>query len=373
MNDDNPENLFGKILSFFRRTEWKVAVKTGIAAAMAFFLGTGFSLLLGSKETFISGLWTVQAAIVVQQTHLGSTYKSAWMRFLGVLIGCFMGALFTSLLGSTPLSLGIGVGVTIILCSILSIKESIRIATLSTAIIIVLWGMHAESSPWALGVLRFIESCFGITVAMFVAHTFWPSGVEQKLRQNVAGTLQNISKEFLMVSGDNALDEGAMGQVRAQSREIRDQFWKNRQLLEDCRLELLTIHLGLEEWKLLLLHLERVFESTRTLSLINKEHLLMIAGEPVYQAYKLVAVECDRTMIALALALRSGNPAIDIDVLLETSKKLEEALIEFRQTKGTRQYNFDEVEEFYVFFYTIRLIAQELIKSGKHISTILSE
>lgn len=373
MNDENQQSLFNRFFSFFKRIEWKVAVKTGIAAALSFFLGSGFSLLLGTPETLISGLWTVQAAIVVQQTHLGSTYKSAWMRFLGVLIGCIMGALFTSLLGSTPLSLGIGVSSTIVICALLSLKDSIRIATLSTSIIIVLWGLHSESNPWMLGLLRFIESCFGITIAMFVAHTLWPAGVESKLRHNMANTLQSISKLFLKTTEDKTFDESELENIRATSRGIRDQFWKNRQLLEDSRLELLSLHQDLEEWKLLMLHVERVFESTRSLAFLNKQHLLTIAGEPVYHAYRSMIAECDKAILVLAMALSSENPHLDLTTLEEASRKLEEALVEFRQTKGTRQYNFDEVEEFYVFFYTIRLIEQELTKSSKHISNILSD
>lgn len=284
-----------------------------------------------------------------------------------------MGALCTSLLGSTPLSLGIGVAATIIVCALLSIKESIRIATLSTSIIIVLWGLHGETNPWLLGFLRFVESCFGITIAMFVAHTLWPSGIEQKMRQNVADILQNTSKLFLKVSGENTLDETQLQEVRKTSRDIREQIWKSRQLLEDSRLELLTIHQGLEEWKLLILHIERVFEATRTLSLINKEHLLKLAGEPIHETYKQAVVETERSLLDLALALRSGNPAVDFGNLNTATKKLEDTLIAFRQAKGTRQYNFDEVEEFYVFFHTIRSIDQELIKSTKHLATILSD
>lgn len=373
MSDENSQSLISRFVAPFHRIEWKVAIKTGVAAALSFFLGAGFNLLLRMPDTLISSLWTVQAAIVVQQTHLGSTYKSAWMRFLGVLIGCFMGALCTSLMGSTPISLGIGVASTIIVCALISIKDSIRIATLSTSIIIVLWGLHGETNPWLLGLLRFIESCFGITIAMFVAHTLWPSGVDAKLRQNMATILQTISKLFIKVTEDKTLDQNEVQQIRFDSRDIRDQFWKNRQLLEDSRLELLSLHQGLEEWKLLMLHVERVFESSRSLAFLDKQHLLTIAGESVYQPYKTTIAECDKAILALALALNTKNPTIDLTTLNDAAKKLEESLIDFRQTKGTRQYNFDEVEDFYAFFRTIRTIAQELIKSAKHITNILSE
>lgn len=373
MSEEIDVTAIRRFFSFLYRIEWKVAVKTGLAAALSFFLGSGFSSFIGSPETFISGLWTVQAAIVVQQTHLGSTYKSAWMRFLGVLIGCFVGAVFTSLMGSTPLSLGVGVAMTIIFCAMLSIKESIRIATLSTSIVIVLWGLHTESNPWLLAFLRFIESCFGIIIAMFVAHTLWPSGVEQKLRQHMANILQDISQLFLKATIDNTLNETQLQEVRTTSREIRDQIWKIRQLLEDSRLELLNLHSGLEEWKLLILHVERIFEYTRSLSVINKQRLLSIGEEAVYQSYKLMVAECERTMIAIALGLRAGNIVDNFDILNKASKQLEASLIDFRHQKGTRPYNFDDVEEFYVFFHTIRVIGQELIKSTNHISTILSE
>src|SRR5262245_3522074 len=91
-----PTTLRGRISRWFRKilaaTEAKIAIKTGIAASVSLAIGLSYAEVFDRPDIFVSGLWCVMAAIVVMQAHLGGTYRAAWVRFLGVLIGSIAGA-----------------------------------------------------------------------------------------------------------------------------------------------------------------------------------------------------------------------------------------------------------------------------------------
>jgi uncharacterized membrane protein YgaE (UPF0421/DUF939 family) len=180
----------------FKRVEWKIALKTALAAGISLALSLAINTYFKRPDTIISGLWAALAAIVVQQAHLGSTYRTAWQRLLGVLIGCLMGGLLTTLLGSNPLSLGIGIFLTVVICSMFNLKESLRIACLSVAVVMILWGIRPQTSPWLFGMYRFFDSCLGVAVAVMIAHLVWPLQVTKKLESGVSEILQKIRSMY---------------------------------------------------------------------------------------------------------------------------------------------------------------------------------
>ena len=109
---EEPESpWYRKILD---RIELKIALKAGIAAFLSLYAGNSFAKLLDRPDYLLSGTWTVMSTFVVLQAHLGGTYKAAWVRFLGVLVGSFMGGFFTSIFGSNSVTLCVSVLFTVI-------------------------------------------------------------------------------------------------------------------------------------------------------------------------------------------------------------------------------------------------------------------
>lgn len=366
-------NLLIKAQARLSSIEGKVAIKTSLAAGLSLLLGTYFTHLLHRNDIFISALWTVQSAIVVQQTHLGSTYRSAWMRFLGAVIGCFFGGLMTTLIGSTPLSLAIAIFATVVLCSLAGIKDSVRIACLSVAVVMVLWGLHPDTSPWAFSFYRFLDSCLGILIAVVVAQTLWPALVDHKIGQSLGNTLQNLSALFRLVTTPQSLTDAQFKQFRLLSNETRDLFWKNQQILEDSRLELLTKHSNLDEWKSLLIHIERIYERIFALSKIYREHLPNMLDPGIQQKYEKIIKECDSLLLQLALVLQGAGTLPSLTELTDAVKELDDELLRYRASKTTRAYNFNDVEGFFVFFYTLKAIADEIRRVYQDVQKILSQ
>ncbi len=362
--------MLEKMKSLISSIEGKVAIKTSLAAALSLLLGTYFTYMLNRTDIFISAMWTVQSAIVVQQAHLGSTYRTAWMRFLGAVIGCFFGGLMTSLLGSTPLSLGVAIFSTVVLCSIGGLKESIRIACLSVAVVMVLWGLHPTTSPWAFSFYRFLDSCLGILIAVFIAQTCWPARVDYKMGQSLGNTLCTLSELFKMVTMTKPLSAGQQEQVHTLLNETRDLFWKNQKVLEDSELELLTKHKSLSEWKSLLVHIERIYESIVALSSVYRERLSVMIDPGIEKQSQNLCSECDSMLLKFALALQGTGSLPDLKGITSVLGDMDRELLRYRETKTTQLYNFNDVEGFYVFFYTLKTIAEEIKKVHEDIQQL---
>lgn len=352
------------------RIEWKIALKTALAGSISLFLSFAINSYYKRPDYIISGLWAALAAIVVQQTHLGSTYKSAWLRFLGVLVGSAMGGFFTTTLGSNPISLGAAIFLTIVICSIFHIKESLRIACLSVAVVMILWGLRPNINPWVFGFYRLLDSCLGIGVAVVIAHLVWPLQISKKLSNHVADIIDYIRNGYNFSTSLKVQEPGASTILR----KANELTWKSRQLMEDSKLELLTTYDNLEEWKFLFNHLDILIDRVRVLNKAHKDNLAdLITGEPLSIQLEAHKVVINNYLQSLLKAFITSLPLPDNDELTQSLGNLNAGLGEFRKTKKTSRLDLEDVEAFFVFFYTLRAFAEELFKVHKHMNKIKME
>lgn len=139
-----------KATNFFstiKNLDYGVAFKIGVTAGLSYYAGQALSLISGRPD-LLNNLWCVLTSIVVIKPNLGGTYEAAIYRFLGILIGSILGGLFSIYLGFTGLALGLGIFFTGVTCLLINIKDSIRIASLSVAVVMVLHNLYPEHNPW---------------------------------------------------------------------------------------------------------------------------------------------------------------------------------------------------------------------------------
>jgi uncharacterized membrane protein YgaE (UPF0421/DUF939 family) len=365
-----------RFFSFFRqifeRLEGRIALTTGVAASLSFFLGLKFSQLLDRPDTLVSGLWCVMTTIVVLQAHLGGTYKAAWIRFLGVLVGCIMGGLFTNLFGSNDIfSLGLAVFLTIIICSLINIKDSFRIATLSVVVIMVLWGLKPFISPWTFALFRFLDSCLGIIVAVFVSHVIWPEKATNNLKQTIAKSLVTMSKFYrLSATFEIESEKKHTNAVEETIVEIEDLLKRNREFLEASKSELLIAPERANDWTLVVNQLEIIFESIISLSNIPKDTLTKIFDDSLANQVADVIDKTDLAFYDLEKMVSNQKGSTHIGELSQTLTALTSELSRFRGTRTTRKFNLEDVENFFVFFYNLRFIAEGLKKMSREIEEL---
>ncbi|MBA2726838.1 MAG: FUSC family protein [Parachlamydiaceae bacterium] len=356
--------------------ELKRAIKVGFAAAMSLFVGVWFSSIFERPDTLVSGLWCVVSAIVVLQAHLGGTYKAAWQRFLGVLIGSVLGCILTSYFGSNPMSLGAAITLTMIICTFFKLQESVRIACLTVAVIMVLSGLRPEIPLFWFGLFRFMDSCMGIFIAVVVAHSLWPSEATDKIRNNLAKILTSLSKLF-EISMDIKTDSERHNKLfQALRDDVYENFENNKNLLDEVNLEQVIRQSTMEDWKILIHSIENAFDAIITLKQLQKSKLLQMLDEPLLEKLKNFTEASEGAFQSFSRQLETGDDRqtvlIEYD-LKSTYNSLQEDLVRLRGNRTTRQFDWKEIESFFVFFYSIGIVAEELFRIEPLLPNIINE
>lgn len=359
--------------ALFGRIEVKLALKTGIAASLALFLGLALSTIFERPDVMVGGLWCVMTAIVVLQLQLGGTYKAAWVRFLGVLVGSIVGSLSIYFLNIDDIvNLGISIFFTIIICSILNIKDSFRIASLSTAVIIILGEHNPTVNPWVFSLFRFLDSCIGIIVAVFVAHVIWPERASENLRFNLMKCLTMIGKYYrlaVILEPESGVYEKA---VEEQFIDIQKLLFENRSFLEESKLEVLSRPPGPEDWTVVVNQVEMIFESVAALGQVKKTVLVKIFDDSLFAQISNLVDKTDVGFQELEKLLESQKSPQHLKELEDALKGLSDDLLRFRGTRTTRKFNLEDVESFFVFFYRLRAIGESVLKLEQYLQKLFS-
>ena len=142
------------LLSWEHRRLLIHAAKTALAAALCWWLALRFGLH--------DGYWGSISAIIVLQSNVGSTVNASRERVLGTLIGALLGFGF-SMFGALPWNYILAVLAAIIVCGLLGLRNSSRLAGVTITIIML---VHKQGSLWGLALDRVIEVVLGIVVAL---------------------------------------------------------------------------------------------------------------------------------------------------------------------------------------------------------------
>jgi uncharacterized membrane protein YccC len=199
------------------------AAKTALAAALCWWLAQRF----GWRDAY----WGSISAIIVLQSDVGSTVSASRDRLLGTLIGAAFGFSF-ALFGSLPWNYILAVLAAMIVCGMLGLRNSSRLAGVTITIVML---VEKTGPRWSLALDRVSEVVLGIVVALAVTTLVFPDRARLRLRDGLAqeflvlGALfEAILQGFRGAPADNlaALREDALAILRG-----------NNQLLEAARNE----------------------------------------------------------------------------------------------------------------------------------------
>lgn len=199
------------------------AAKTALAAALCWWLALRFGLH--------DGYWGSISAIIVLQSNVGSTVNASRDRLLGTLIGAAIGFSF-SMFGVLPWNFILAVLAAIVVCGLLGLRNSSRLAGVTIAIIML---VQAQGPRWELAMDRVVEVVLGIVVALVVTTLVFPDRARLRLRDGLA-------QEFLVLGAlFEAILEGFRGASSQQLPSLRGdaqaRLRANNQLLEHTRNE----------------------------------------------------------------------------------------------------------------------------------------
>lgn len=205
------------------RSDFQEAAKVGVASLLSLLLGYTIASIAGHKQFFLDPLWCLISTILVSQARLGATYAAAWVRLLGTLIGAFLGSLITYSLGNHPIVIALSLSITYLFCSLLRLKESIRIASLNLVIISLLSNGSHELSIFTFALVRIIDSIAGISVAVFVTHVMWPYSSIKVIIDLYLSLLAQFSKLCFLI--DHNLSEKEIRQCRQALGSLEKEFY----------------------------------------------------------------------------------------------------------------------------------------------------
>jgi uncharacterized membrane protein YccC len=199
------------------------AAKTALAAALCWWMALRFGLH--------DGYWGSISAIIVLQSNVGSTVNASQDRILGTLIGAVLGFSF-SLFGVLPWNYILAVLAAVIVCGLLGLRSSSRLAGVTITIIML---VQKAGPRWSLALDRVVEVVLGIVVALAVTTLVFPDRARLRLRDGLA-------QEFLVLGAFfEAILQGFRGAPAENLPSLRDDALAmlrgNNQLLEAARNE----------------------------------------------------------------------------------------------------------------------------------------
>jgi uncharacterized membrane protein YccC len=199
------------------------AAKTAMAAALCWWLAVHFGLH--------EGYWGSISAIIVLQSNVGSTVNASRDRLLGTLIGAILGFSF-SMFGALPWNYILAVVAAIILCGLLGLRSSSRLAGVTITIVML---VQKTGSHWTIALDRVVQVLLGIVVALAVTTLVLPDRARLRLRDGLA-------QEFLLLGAFfEAILQGFLGPPAENLPTLREDVLavlrENNQLLKYARNE----------------------------------------------------------------------------------------------------------------------------------------
>jgi uncharacterized membrane protein YccC len=199
------------------------AAKTALAAGLCWWLAQRFGLH--------DGYWGSISAIIVLQSNFGSTISASRDRLLGTVIGAILGFSCTQF-GVLPWSYILAVLAAVIICGLLGLRNSSRLAGVTITIVML---VGEGSSHWTIALDRVCQVLLGIVVALLISTLVFPDRARLRLRDGLA-------QEFLVLAEFfEGILEGFRGAPAGNLPELRERalamLSSNNKLLEAARNE----------------------------------------------------------------------------------------------------------------------------------------
>jgi len=323
----------------------KQAVKTAIAGVISISVTNLFHLP--------EGYWAAISALIVMQSNVGATLNASRTRLAGTAVGALVGGLFVAVFGTGILGFALAVTIAFLLCDLLHLAESQRLATVTVAIIMLI---GRASSAWVVAVHRFAEVALGILIALLVSLTLWPNHARRSVRQAVALTLLKLRDLYRAVMDRY---RGLPASIEPLKSDVLAAVRKNSDLLENALQEAFGPIKERESLALLVHQVERICHAVETLDLAVRDR----ADDSYFRKFEpgLAKLE-DAVAAALEAFSRSiaaGSSADRADLPGLIGLLDQEAAVA-RKAGATMSYPLDEILRFYFLLLSSRNLIDEM-------------
>jgi uncharacterized membrane protein YccC len=211
------------ILTWERQRLLIHAAKTALAAALCWWLAQRFGLH--------DGYWGSISAIIVLQSNFGSTISASRDRLLGTVIGALIGFSFTGL-GVLPWNYMLAVLTAVIVCGLLGLRSSSRLAGVTITIVML---VGQGGSHWTIALDRVAQVLLGIVAALLISTLVFPDRARLRLRDGLAQEFLVLAEFFEgILEGFRGAPAGNLSELRGR---VLAMLSSNNKLLEAARNE----------------------------------------------------------------------------------------------------------------------------------------
>ncbi|MGI6097242.1 MAG: aromatic acid exporter family protein [Dethiobacteria bacterium] len=162
--------------------------KTGLAVAITLWVCDYFSL----DQAFLA----VVAAIISLQPTISDSFKKGWQRIVATIIGILVGIVLLFIVGSSPLSIGLGVIITILICVRYKLNDSLVLASIT--VVIIMYGYNDDMFTFFLQ--RTALPFLGVFVAIIINYFFSPPKPLQNVSEGLSKLNEGIEILFMKVT-----------------------------------------------------------------------------------------------------------------------------------------------------------------------------
>jgi uncharacterized membrane protein YgaE (UPF0421/DUF939 family) len=133
-------------------------LRMGVAGVVSIYVANLFKLP--------QGYWAAISAFVVLGSDVKTTVRASGERLVGTAIGALAGGVFAYFWGNHLLWFGVAATLTVLLCEVLRLGQSYRLACVTVAIVMLI---NRSAPPWNTALNRFLEVALGIVIALILS------------------------------------------------------------------------------------------------------------------------------------------------------------------------------------------------------------
>jgi len=136
----------------------QLALRAGVAATLALAIGQLLHLQFP--------LFVMIAAVIVTDLQPSQSRFLGFHRIAGTIVGAVLGAAFSSVVPSSPWTIGAGIAAAMLISHVLQGADGARIAGFVCGVVM----LYQGDDVWTYAMHRFAETAVGIAVAWSVSH-----------------------------------------------------------------------------------------------------------------------------------------------------------------------------------------------------------
>ncbi len=325
----------------------KQAVKTAIAGVISLFVTKLFRLP--------EGYWAAISALIVMQSNLGATLSASRTRLAGTAVGAVIGGLFFAMFGTNILGFALAVTIAFMVCDLLRLAESQRLATVTVAIIMLIGRTNAA---WIVALHRFTEVALGILIALLVSLTLWPNHARRSVRQGLADLLLKLGTFYQAVMRSYRRQPGAP--IDARKEEVSSAIRKNSDLLQYALQESFGPMKERESLALLAHQVERLFRAVETMEFAVRDSSSDTYFRNFEGELKQLEEGVSAALDALSKSIAAGKLYPEWPDLPGMIAALDQRASQAREAGASMNYSLDEILRFYSLLLGSRNLAGEL-------------